>query len=112
MATLDDDNPYRSPPSDSVDRRHWPAVVRIGLWGLHSRREAWTFVWFASAGVVGCAFMGFVDPRFYIGAVAMSFAAMWYWLSLRWVDRNSRWSEKSPRAPHDRRGRTPQQDEG
>lgn len=76
----------------SVDRSAWPVMVRLGLWGLPSRRAARGFFWLAVAIAVGCIAYGFLDRRsFFIGGFAV-FAALWYYLSIRWVDRHSAWT--------------------
>ncbi len=74
-----------------VDRSTWPVMVRLGLWGLPTRGAAWAFFWLSIAIAVGCVAYGFVDWRFFIGGI-MVFAALWYYLSIRWVDQHSTWS--------------------
>jgi hypothetical protein len=74
-----------------VDRSDWPIMVRLGLWGVSSRRAAWAFCWLSLVIAAGCAAYGFINPFGYIGGL-MVFAALWYYLSIRWVDRHSRWS--------------------
>lgn len=73
-----------------ADRSEWPFLVRLGLWGLPNRASAWAFFWLSIAVAVGCAAYGFVDARFF-GGIAMALAALWYYLSIRWVDQHSRW---------------------
>lgn len=74
-----------------VDRSTWPLMVRLGLWGLSSRGAAWAFFWLSLAIALGCVAFGFVHWRFFIGG-GMVFAALWYYLSIRWVDRYGTWS--------------------
>lgn len=74
-----------------VDRSKWPLMVRLGLWGISSRGAAWSFVWVCIALAVACIGYGLVDARFFYG-VLFFLSAYWYVYSLRWVDRNSRWS--------------------
>ena len=72
-----------------VDRGNWPILVRVGLMGLN-RGSAWAFVWLSLAlAVVGVA-AGFVYPLAFLGGLFV-FAALWYYLSIRWVDDNGRW---------------------
>jgi hypothetical protein len=40
---------------------------------------------------VACVAYGFVDRWFFIGG-SLVFAALWYYLSIRWVDQHSGWS--------------------
>jgi hypothetical protein len=68
-----------------------PWWVRFGLWGLKTRASAQAFVWGCVALGAGCLAYSVVDPRFAFGGV-MLLAAAWYWLSIRWVDRNGGWS--------------------
>ena len=74
-----------------VDRGAWPLMVRLGLWGLPTRRAAWVFVGLSLALAAGCVAYGFVNPLGFIGGLLV-FAALWYYLAICWVDRHSRWS--------------------
>jgi hypothetical protein len=73
------------------DRQERPLWVKVGLWGLPNRAAAWAFFWLSLAIAVGCVAYGFVDWRFFIGGI-MVFAALWYYASIKWVDRHGRWS--------------------
>lgn len=75
----------------SVDRSDWPFMVRIGLWGLPSRSSAWFFVWLSLAMAAASVAYGFVNPIGFTGVILV-FAALWYYLAIRWVDRHNRWS--------------------
>jgi hypothetical protein len=66
-------------------------MVRLGLWGLPSRKSAWAFFWLAIALAVGCVGYGFINPPFFGGGLLV-FAALWYYLAIRWVDQHARWS--------------------
>jgi hypothetical protein len=68
-----------------------PLWVQVGLWGLPNRASAWAFFWLSLAVAVGCVAYGFVDWRFFFGGLIV-FAALWYYASIRWVDRHGRWS--------------------
>lgn len=74
-----------------LDRGEWPIMVRLGLWGLPRRWAAWIFFWVSIGISVGCVAYGFVERRFLIGGV-MVLAALWYYLSIRWVDKHASWS--------------------
>ena len=77
------------------NRPYWVLIV---LWGLPSCASAWACVWILSAFAVGCIAYGFVDRRFFVGAIMavaaaiMAIAALWYYLAIRWVDRHGRWN--------------------
>ena len=75
----------------SVDRSKWPMLVRLGLWGLPNRASAWAFSWVSLAIAAGCVGYGFVNGLGFIGGLLV-FAALWYYLSIRWVDEHSSWS--------------------
>ena len=81
-------------------REEWPLWVRVALWGLPNRNSAWVFFWLSLAIGVGCIAYGFVDRRFFLGD-PMLLAALWYYLSIRWVDQNSRWSQLADAKPSD-----------
>lgn len=74
-----------------VDRGRWPWIVRVGLWGLPTRGTAWACFWLSIIISVACVGYGFADPRFFSGG-ALVFAALGYYLSIRWVDRHATWS--------------------
>ena len=74
-----------------VDRNQWPFLVQLGLLGLPTRTSAWVFIWLSIAIAAGCLIYGFFNPIWFLG-VGMVFAALWYYLAIRWVDQNSRWS--------------------
>ncbi|MEX2308220.1 MAG: hypothetical protein WD738_11535 [Pirellulales bacterium] len=74
-----------------IDRTKWPMWVRTGLWGLPNRTVAWLFVWLSLVVAIGCVAYGFIDRRFFAGG-ALVLATLWYYLSIRWVDRRDQWS--------------------
>jgi hypothetical protein len=74
----------------SVDRNKWPVMVRLGLGGLPSRGAAWACFWLALVIAAGCVAYGFVQPWAFVSSL-MVFAALWYYLSIRWVDAHSTW---------------------
>jgi hypothetical protein len=67
-----------------------PIWVRLGLWSVSSRASAWVFFWICIAIAVFSVIRGFSEPRWFWGVV-MVLAALWYWASIRWVDRYSSW---------------------
>ncbi|HEX3658094.1 MAG TPA: hypothetical protein VHV55_20065 [Pirellulales bacterium] len=96
---MDEPNPYQSPmpPEPEVDRARWPFAVRVGLWGIHTRRTAQICLW----GAVAVAIIGFTlsagdtlnagNQRMLGVGVGFSLAASWYFASIRWVDMNGGW---------------------
>lgn len=74
-----------------MDRGRWPVLVRMGLWGISSRGAAWVFFWLSLAIAVGCEAYGFVERRAFLGGL-LAFAALWYYLAIRWVDRHGSWT--------------------
>jgi hypothetical protein len=73
-----------------MDRKAWPLWVRLGLWGLKNRFAAWGFVWLS----LFLAATSIVVADFYPPASAgrlLVFAALWYYLAIRWVDRHGGW---------------------
>jgi hypothetical protein len=73
------------------NRDEWPDWIRIGLWGVPSRRAAWAWFWLSLAIAVACCIYGFTDRRFFIGGF-MVVASLMYYLSIRWVDKHGGWS--------------------
>jgi len=71
----------------AAERPWW---VKVGLWGVPNRAAAWAFFWLSIALAVGCIVYGFWAPPFFAGDLFF-LAALWYWLSIRWVDRHGGW---------------------
>jgi hypothetical protein len=75
----------------AVDRNTWPVLVRIGLWGRSTRALAWISLVLCVVVAICCfAFDEFMHYQF-LGGVVLVIAAVWYFLSIRWVDKNSSW---------------------
>ena len=74
-----------------VDRSRWPLMVRLGLWGIPSRGTAWADFGLSLVLAIGCVVYGLIDRRFFFGGLFV-FAALWYYLSIRWVDQHGSWS--------------------
>ena len=68
-----------------------PVWVKVGLWGVPGRAGAWSFFWLSIAIAVACIAYGFQDRRFFWGGLLV-FAALWYYLSIRWVDQHDGWA--------------------
>jgi hypothetical protein len=74
-----------------VDRKSWPFLVHWGLLGIPDRQTAWALILFCLALTVAGVLYGWLtNPIGYMGCL-MIVAAVWYYLAIRWVDRNSRW---------------------
>jgi hypothetical protein len=67
-----------------------PLWVMLALWGTGGRTGVWVFFWLSVLAAIGCVAYGFVDWRFFIGG-GMAFAALWYYLAIRWVDQHGTW---------------------
>lgn len=80
-----------------VPKSHYPWWVKVSLWGLPGRAWVWAFVWLSVALAVGCVGYALAapDPRF-LGGAGFLFAALMYWLSIRWVDRHGSWTGDEP----------------
>jgi len=62
-----------------------PLWVAVGLWGLKTRAVAWAFVVLSILVATGS-----IVYWSWLGAI-MYLAAVWYFLAIRWVDKNSAW---------------------
>ncbi|MCE9567121.1 MAG: hypothetical protein K8U57_34395 [Planctomycetes bacterium] len=49
---------------------------------------------------IGCVVYGFWDERYFFG-IGFLLAALMYWESIRWVDRNGSWGDDEPNATAD-----------
>lgn len=65
-----------------VERPLW---VAVGLWGLKTRALAWAF--FGLSMLVATLWMMYWS---WSGAI-IYLAAVWYFLAIRWVDKNGKW---------------------
>ncbi len=81
-----------------VPRSEYPWWVKLSMWGVPGRAGLWAFVALSVAAAAGCVAYGFVDPRFFIGALFL-FSALMYWLSIRWVDRYGSWGPDAEPGP-------------
>jgi hypothetical protein len=72
-----------------VERPTW---VKAGLWKVRTRAAAWVFVGLSLVLALGSAAYGTSDPFFFVMGGVFAATALWYWLSIRWVDRHGDWS--------------------
>jgi len=63
-----------------------PALVKLGLFGVKTRRSALTYMWVCVAFTVAAL----VFQR-WVASVGLLVAALWYLYSIRWVDKNNQW---------------------
>jgi hypothetical protein len=73
------------------NRGDWPVRVRVGLWGVPNRTASWAFVWLCAAIALGAVAYGYFADRRFPGGAFLLLAALWYFLSIRWVDRHGGW---------------------
>jgi hypothetical protein len=63
--------------------------VAIGLWKVASREAALGYMWLCIIASIASIAAGLVvHPQYFISA-PLILAALWYWLAIRWVDRNA-----------------------
>ena len=67
-----------------------PIWVEVGLFGLSSRASAMAFFWLCVGLTLASLIGGFFFLPLFLG-VMFGFSALWYWLAIRWVDKNDRW---------------------
>jgi hypothetical protein len=69
-----------------------PFWVKIGLWGIKSRRTALAFEVFCAAFATAALVGALLNPSAVIGSILFA-AAYWYAVSIRWADRRGLWAE-------------------
>jgi hypothetical protein len=74
-----------------VPRANYPWWVKLSLWGVPGRGGLWAFVVLSMVCAVASVIYGFRDSRFFAGG-GIVLAAVPYWLSIRWIDRNGSWT--------------------
>ena len=76
-----------------VNRKSWPIYVRLGLYGIKTRKTALIFFWISIVSATCSILFCMIDPNFIIGSLFV-FSAIWYKLSIKWVDKNMQWDTK------------------
>ncbi|HEX4611217.1 MAG TPA: hypothetical protein VH092_23700 [Urbifossiella sp.] len=79
-----------------IDRKTWPLLVQLGLWGVPNRTVALVFFWLSTVTVAACILGGLIWWEFFLLGAFGILAPLWYLFSIRWVDANGGW-EESPR---------------
>lgn len=82
---------------EMLDRKseNWgrvPFWVKIGLWGIKSRKTALAFEVFCAAFAMAALVGALFNPSAAMGSILFA-AAYWYAVSIRWVDRSGLWAE-------------------
>jgi hypothetical protein len=67
-----------------------PWWVEVGLFGVRTRAAAWVYFWLTVFLVAASAIGALFFPWLALGTL-FAFAALWYYLCIRWVDRHGRW---------------------
>jgi hypothetical protein len=65
---------------------HAPKFIKLTLWGINSRASAMTFLVLSLVLAVGAAFLSET-----IIAILFAMAAAFYFVGMRWVDKNANW---------------------
>lgn len=69
-----------------------PPLIKLGMWGLSSRRMALVCLWCCVFLGALCLLLALITPWALIGAAYFLPFVWWYWAVIRWVDRNNgRW---------------------
>ena len=79
-----------------VPYEQYPWWVKISLWGLPGRASVLAFAWLSVlASLATCAYLAWIGHRLWEVGLIFLVAALLYWRSVRWVDRNGSW-ERDP----------------
>jgi hypothetical protein len=75
-----------------VSRENYPWWVKLSLWGLPGRNGLWICAAIAAIASLLCvmSYASSGSPRWFLAPLFL-LAALAYWLSIRWVDRNGSW---------------------
>lgn len=66
-----------------------PSWVYWGLWGIKTRKVAMLFVYISIVLTLAIVPVGIALYNYLF--MAFTLVPLWYWLSIKWVDRNSTW---------------------
>lgn len=66
-----------------------PSWVYWGLWGIKTRKVAMLFVYISIVLTLAIVPVGIALNNYLF--MAFILVPLWYWLSIKWVDRNSTW---------------------
>lgn len=70
----------------------FPLFVKIGLIGIYSKKVALIYFWICIALAIICGILGFFNKKYLFG-IAFILSAIWYYASIKWVDKNSEWEK-------------------
>jgi hypothetical protein len=68
-----------------------PLWVKMGVWGLPNRASVWAFFWLSLILAGVCLVYSFWNIRA-LGGGLFLLAALWYYLTIRWIDRHDHWA--------------------
>lgn len=66
-----------------------PSWVYWGLWGIKTRKVAMLFVYISIVLTLAIVPVGIALNDYLF--IAFILVPLWYWLSIKWVDKNSTW---------------------
>jgi len=73
-----------------VDRKQWPAWVRLPLLGVPTPHAAGNFVLLCNTIAI-CAAIAAMWHPYFVAGLSFLLGGWWYWAAARWVDRHSSW---------------------
>ncbi len=69
-----------------------PPLIKLGMWGLSSRKMTLACLWSCVVLSALCALLALITPWALIGVAYFLACVWWYLAAIRWVDRNNgRW---------------------
>lgn len=70
----------------------FPLYVTIGLLMIYSKKTALIYFWLCMFLSTISAVLGFFNTIYFWG-LGFLLSALWYWLCIKWVDKNSSWEK-------------------
>ncbi len=75
-----------------IPEKSYPWWVKISLWGLPGRAYGLAFAGVSVLACTGtCAYLIRIGHPLWYAGLFFLWAALLYWLSVRWVDRHGSW---------------------
>lgn len=72
-----------------------PLYVRIGLFAVPTRKVAKYYYYFCLWVALSSFIVGLIADIKYFSGITLLGAAFWYEASIRWMDNNNAWEDKS-----------------
>ena len=66
-----------------------PSWVYWGLWGIKTKKVALAFAIISQVIALIVVLIGIYVEDFFL--IAFILVPLWYWLAIKWVDKNSSW---------------------